>query len=329
MERKIRIVMAKPGLDGHDRGIKVLAAAYRDAGMEVIYLGLRQTTASIIAAAEEEDADAIGLSMHNAGHLTLGPKMAEALSAAGLDIPLIIGGIVPDEDVEELMNAGIAAVLVFILVLQPDIGMTSVIVLTWGFQMFLAGMPMLLVLISIALAPLCLYAAYLFLPHVEKRIDRFFDGGTMQTTKSIESFSQGGFFGVGPGDGQVKLNLPDAHADFIFSVAAEEYGVLACLFLIGLYSFFLLRGFERSAIGASLFNLLAGAGLIMQFTVHQRIEWWGEDGKPYGFTPQRITNDCQRFYYTDVYTDTWGAENLWKNMFLFDCDKPNFCTNNY
>ena len=79
--------------------------------MEVIYLGLRSITASIVAAAEEEDADAIGLSMHNAGHLTLGPKMAEAITAAGLDIPLIIGGNVPDEDVEELMDAGIAAVL--------------------------------------------------------------------------------------------------------------------------------------------------------------------------------------------------------------------------
>ena len=165
----------------------------------------------------------------------------------------------------------LAAILVFILVLQPDIGMTSIIALTWGFQMFLAGMPMLLVLMSIALAPLCLYAAYLFLPHVESRINRFFDGGTMQTNKSIESFSQGGFFGVGPGDGKVKLNLPDAHADFIFSVAAEEYGVLACLFLIGLYSFFLLRGFERSASGPSLFNLLAGAGLIMQFAVQASI----------------------------------------------------------
>ena len=93
----------------------------------------------------------------------------------------------------------------------------------------------------------------------------------MQTSKSIESFSEGGFFGVGPGDGQVKLNLPDAHADFIFSVAAEEYGVLACLFLIGLYGFFLLRGFERSASGTSLFNLLAGAGLIMQFAVQASI----------------------------------------------------------
>jgi len=106
-----RVILAKLGLDGHDRGIKVVARILRDAGMEVIYLGLRQTTASIVAAAEEEDADAIGLSMHNAGHLTLGPKMAEAITVAGLDIPLIIGGIVPDEDVEELMDAGIAAVL--------------------------------------------------------------------------------------------------------------------------------------------------------------------------------------------------------------------------
>ena len=110
-DQQQRVILAKLGLDGRDRGIKVVARILRDAGMEVIYLGLRQTTASIVAAAEEEDADAIGLSMHNAGHLTLGPKMAEAITAAGLDVPLIIGGIVPDEDVEELMNAGIAAVL--------------------------------------------------------------------------------------------------------------------------------------------------------------------------------------------------------------------------
>ena len=106
-----RVILAKLGLDGHDRGIKVVARILRDAGMEVIYLGLRQTTGSIVAAAEEEDADAIGLSMHNAGHLTLGPKMIAAITAAGLDIPLIIGGIVPDEDVEELMESGVAAVL--------------------------------------------------------------------------------------------------------------------------------------------------------------------------------------------------------------------------
>jgi methylmalonyl-CoA mutase C-terminal domain/subunit len=107
----IRVVLAKLGLDGHDRGIKVVARILRDAGMEVIYLGLRQTTDSIIAAAEQEDADAIGLSMHNAGHLTLAPNMVKALKDADLPIPVIIGGIVPDEDVAELMESGVAAVL--------------------------------------------------------------------------------------------------------------------------------------------------------------------------------------------------------------------------
>ena len=105
----IRIVLAKLGLDGHDRGVKVVARMLRDAGMEVIYLGLRATTDSIVAAVEQEDADAVGLSMHNAGHLTLAPLMVEALAEAGLDVPLIVGGIVPDEDVPRLEAAGVAA----------------------------------------------------------------------------------------------------------------------------------------------------------------------------------------------------------------------------
>jgi len=107
----IRVVLAKLGLDGHDRGIKVVARMLRDAGMEVIYLGLRQTTDSIVAAVEQEDADAIGLSMHNAGHLTLGPAMLAALDEAGLDVPVIIGGIVPEPDLPILNEAGVAAVL--------------------------------------------------------------------------------------------------------------------------------------------------------------------------------------------------------------------------
>ena len=83
----------------------------RDAGMEVIYLGLRQTTDSIVAAVEQEDADVVGLSMHNAGHLTLGPAMVAALESAGIDIPVVIGGIVPDDDRALLFDAGIADVL--------------------------------------------------------------------------------------------------------------------------------------------------------------------------------------------------------------------------
>lgn len=107
----LRVVLAKLGLDGHDRGIKVVARILRDAGMEVIYLGLRQTTDSIIAAAEQEDADAIGLSMHNAGHLTLAPSMLKALKKADMAIPLIIGGIIPSQDVDELIKAGVGGVI--------------------------------------------------------------------------------------------------------------------------------------------------------------------------------------------------------------------------
>lgn len=106
-----RILLAKLGLDGHDRGLKVVARILRDAGMEVIYLGLRQTTDSIVAAAEQEDADAVGLSMHNGGHLTLAPRLVAALRAAELDLPVVVGGIIPDDDVAPLLAAGVAAIL--------------------------------------------------------------------------------------------------------------------------------------------------------------------------------------------------------------------------
>jgi methylmalonyl-CoA mutase, C-terminal domain len=107
----LRVVLAKLGLDGHDRGLKVVARTLRDAGMEVILLGLRQTAPSIVAAAEEEDADVIGISMHNAGHLALTRRLTAALRDAGLDIPVVVGGIIPDHDVPELMAAGVVAVL--------------------------------------------------------------------------------------------------------------------------------------------------------------------------------------------------------------------------
>jgi methylmalonyl-CoA mutase cobalamin-binding domain/chain len=108
---QLRVLLAKLGLDGHDRGLKVVARILRDAGMEVIYLGLRQTTDSIIAAAEQEDVDAIGLSMHNAGHMTLAPAMVKAVEAADLDTPVVVGGIVPEQDVAPLLAAGVAAVI--------------------------------------------------------------------------------------------------------------------------------------------------------------------------------------------------------------------------
>lgn len=107
----IRIVLAKLGLDGHDRGLRVVTRMLRDAGFEVIYLGLRQTADMVVAAALQEDADAVGLSLHNASHLTLAPRMVDALRDAGLDIPVIVGGIVPDVDIQPLRDAGVAAIL--------------------------------------------------------------------------------------------------------------------------------------------------------------------------------------------------------------------------
>jgi methylmalonyl-CoA mutase C-terminal domain/subunit len=110
-EPPIRIVLAKIGLDGHDRGLKVVARTLRDAGMEIVYLGLRQTADTIARAALDEDADAIGVSIHNGGHLTLAPRLVAAVRDAGLDVPIVLGGIVPEADVPVLEAAGIAVVL--------------------------------------------------------------------------------------------------------------------------------------------------------------------------------------------------------------------------
>ena len=107
----LRVVLAKLGLDGHDRGLKVVARILRDAGMEVIYLGLRQTTDTVVAAVEQEDADVVGISMHNAGHLALAPRIVGALADAGLEVPVVIGGIVPDDDRLALADAGVVGVL--------------------------------------------------------------------------------------------------------------------------------------------------------------------------------------------------------------------------
>ena len=157
------------------------------------------------------------------------------------------------------------ALIVVILVAQPDVGMTLMMILTWGFQMFLAGMPMLFVFTGALITPALFYLAYLHLDHVTLRVDKFFEGGSWQVERAMESFAKGGYFGVGPGDGRVKLHLPDAHSDFIFAVAAEEYGALTCLSILGLYGFIILRGFVRSLSGNGLFCLIASASLVMQF----------------------------------------------------------------
>jgi methylmalonyl-CoA mutase, C-terminal domain len=106
-----RVLVAKVGLDGHDRGVKVVARILRDAGFEVVYTGLFQTPDTVAAAAVDEDVDVIGLSMLSGAHMTLAPLVVQKVRERGINIPVVVGGIVPDRDVEELMAAGVAAVL--------------------------------------------------------------------------------------------------------------------------------------------------------------------------------------------------------------------------
>ena len=110
-DRKIRVLVAKPGLDGHDRGANIVARALRDAGMEVIYTGLRQTPEQIVTASLQEDVDAIGISILSGAHNTILPKICELLRAQGLDdVLLVVGGIIPDEDIPGLKQAGVGEV---------------------------------------------------------------------------------------------------------------------------------------------------------------------------------------------------------------------------
>jgi methylmalonyl-CoA mutase C-terminal domain/subunit len=111
MDRRYRVVVAKPGLDGHDRGAKVIARALRDAGFEVIYTGLHQTPELVVQAVVQEDADAVGLSLLSGAHLTLVPRIVEGLRREGLDDVLVMcGGIIPDKDIPVLKEGGVAAV---------------------------------------------------------------------------------------------------------------------------------------------------------------------------------------------------------------------------
>jgi len=121
-QRRIRVIVAKPGLDGHDRGAKVIARALRDAGMEVIYTGLRQTPEQIVTAALQEDADVIGLSILSGAHTTIVPKLMALLNERGMDdVLVVLGGIIPDVDVPAMKALGVAAVF------QPGASLESIV----------------------------------------------------------------------------------------------------------------------------------------------------------------------------------------------------------
>jgi cell division protein FtsW len=155
-----------------------------------------------------------------------------------------------------------------LFVLEPDFGQSLLLSMVWGTQMFLAGVPWLW-LGFLALSGLAgLFTAYVFVPHVGNRIDRFLDpssGDTYQVDRARDAIVHGGIFGVGPGDGAVKRILPDAHTDFIFAVGAEEYGVLLGLLLILLFGFIVVRGLARALSDNDQFVQLAASGLFVLF----------------------------------------------------------------
>lgn len=158
--------------------------------------------------------------------------------------------------------------LVAMLVKQPDLGMAVVVAAVWFAQFFLAGLRLYWVAAGGIAGIAGLVGAYLTLPHVTSRINRFLDpaaGDSYQVNRSIEAFAHGGLWGRGPGEGRVKDVLPDAHADFVFAVAGEEFGVVVCILIVGVFAFIVLRGFSRLLQESNLFVLLAATGLLTQF----------------------------------------------------------------
>src|SRR5438132_11403567 len=153
------------------------------------------------------------------------------------------------------------------LIKQPDIGMAAVVAIVWFAQFFMAGLRLYWVVAGAVAGLASLAGVYLYLPHVRSRIDHFLDpsgGDSYQVKRSIEAFANGGLWGKGPGEGTVKDVLPDAHADFVFAVAGEEFGLVVCLVIIGLFAFIVLRGFWRLMQEGSLFVLLAAKGLLIR-----------------------------------------------------------------
>jgi cell division protein FtsW len=173
-----------------------------------------------------------------------------------------------------LISGALFLIVAGMLIKQPDIGMAAVVAIVWFAQFYMAGLRLYWVVAG-ALAGLAgLVGAYLYLPHVKIRIDHFLDpstGDSYQVNRSIEAFVSGGLWGRGPGEGQVKDVLPDAHADFVFAVAGEEFGLIVCLVLVGLFAFIVLRGFSRLLQEGSLFVLLAATGLLIQFGLQAAI----------------------------------------------------------
>jgi cell division protein FtsW len=167
-----------------------------------------------------------------------------------------------------VITLALAATLIGLLVAQPDFGQTALVVLTFGAMLLIYGIPWVLVIGLAGLVASGVFAAYALVPHVTSRIDRFLDpdkGDTFQVDTAIAAFRNGGFMGTGPGGGEAKQILPDAHADFTFAVLGEEFGFIACFALLLLFAFIILRVLQRAKSETDPFPALAMAGLVMSF----------------------------------------------------------------
>ncbi len=166
------------------------------------------------------------------------------------------------------LSIGILAVCCGLLLLQPDVGTTVLLLAIWGMQIFLAGCPIALIALLVLMAIGGAVGAYFTFSHVQLRVNQFLDPGSSegyQVNRALEAFQSGGLFGRGPGEGRVKEVLPDAHADFIFAVAGEEFGLLVCLLIVALFAFVVLRSFARTFKDENLFVILAGSALVALF----------------------------------------------------------------
>lgn len=168
------------------------------------------------------------------------------------------------------MATALYVIVAGLLLMQPDVGMTIVVSAIWGIQFFIAGLPIILVVVVCVLFLGGSVGAYFTFDHVRSRIDRFLDPEAdegFQVGKALDAFRNGGWAGRGPGEGRVKESLPDAHADFILAVAGEEFGLIVCILIVVLFAFVVLRGFSRVFKDDDLFVLLATAGLLVQFSI--------------------------------------------------------------
>jgi cell division protein FtsW len=164
--------------------------------------------------------------------------------------------------------------LVSLLMMEPDFGQTMLILMVWGALFFIAGMRMIWVVGLAGAAGAGLFGAYWLVPHVAGRIKRFVNpasGDTFQVDTAMEAFSHGGWFGLGPGEGISKRSLPDSHTDFVFAVAAEEFGIILCLALLALFAFVVIRALLRAYATEDMFSRFAASGLAILFGVQAAI----------------------------------------------------------